>query len=93
MSAGYDGAGGVLELEFRGGRVYRYSGVPEGVYAWLLRTPNKGAYVQRMIADRYPYEAVAGRQDPAGPSQAGPSLLEALQASLDRTHAEGEDRG
>lgn len=81
ISAGYDDARQLLELEFRGGRVYRYHDVPRGVFDWLLRTPGKGAYVSRMIANRYPYTAL---DDDADGAQAEPtgSLEAALRASL-----------
>jgi len=80
ISAGYDERTHRLELEFAGGRVYRYREVPPGVFDWLLRTPSKGAYVARMIADRYPYEALP---DGDGDAQVQPGSLEdALRASL-----------
>lgn len=76
LSAGYDPATQTLELEFVGGRVYRYREVPEGVYAWLLRTPSKGAYVNRKIDGQYDYEEVRESE----PAQ---DLLAALRASVD----------
>jgi hypothetical protein len=75
ISAGYDPDTQLLELEFQGGRVYRYRGVPEGVYAFLLRTPSKGGYVSRIIDGQYPHEEVT----PPAPEQ---GLLGALRASL-----------
>lgn len=75
-SAGYDPVTQTLELEFVGGRVYRYRGVPEGVFAWLLRTPSKGAYVSRKIDGQYDHEEV--RELP--PAQ---DLIATLSASLD----------
>lgn len=91
VSAGYEADGGLLELEFKGGRLYRYRDVPSGVFEWLLRTPNKGAYVQRMIADRYAYEAVPVSDE--GVSEAEMSLLEALQASLAEADRQNPARG
>jgi hypothetical protein len=84
VSAGYDPHTRELELEFRGGRVYRYRDVPHGVYEFLLRTPNKGGYVNRMIDGHYPHEDVS----PAPPAQ---DLLEALTASLVSEPTEGRD--
>jgi hypothetical protein len=75
VSAGYDPQAKILELEFRNGRIYRYLGVPPGVYEFLLRTPSKGGYVNRMIDGHYPHEEVT----PAPPEQ---DLLGALHASL-----------
>jgi hypothetical protein len=77
-AAGYEGATRTLELEFRSGRVYRFADVPETVYEWLLRVPNKGIYVARSITGQYAYEDVT---DP--PTTDGPLDLAALlEASL-----------
>ena len=76
-SAGYDPATQTLEIEFSSGRVYEYTDVPESVYAWLLRTPGKGAYVSRMINGRYEYRDITVQK----PQQTLP-LEDALRASL-----------
>jgi hypothetical protein len=76
-SAGYDAETRTLELEFRSGRIYRFSGVPPATYEWLLRSPRKGGYIARMINARYPYEDVT----PA-PASATRDLSAALRASL-----------
>jgi len=57
-SAGYDAASSTLELEFNSGRIYQFENVPISVYQWLLRTPNKGSYVARMINPRYAYRDI-----------------------------------
>lgn len=75
VSAGYDPETQLLELEFHNGRVYRYRDVPPGVYQFLLRTPSKGGFVNRMIEGQYPYEEVA--ED--GPE---PDVAALLEASL-----------
>jgi hypothetical protein len=75
VSAGYEASSEELEIEFHGGRVYRYSQVPMGVYEFLVRTKNKGSYVNRMIHGRYPFREVT--EEP--PQQ---DLLAALTASL-----------
>jgi hypothetical protein len=75
LSAGYDSESQQLELEFRNGRVYRYSGVPQGVYDFLVRAPSKGGFVNRMIDGRYPH------QDVSAP-EVEQDVLAALQASL-----------
>ena len=77
VSAGYDPATHTLEIEFNSGRVYEYTDVPESVYAWLLRTPGKGAYVSRMINGHYVYRDITVQK----PQQALP-LEEALRLSL-----------
>lgn len=76
-SAGYDGQARVLEVEFTSGRIYRYTDVPSSVYEWLVRTPNKGAYLSRMVEGRYPYSEVI-EAPPAA------DLVEALRASIRR---------
>jgi hypothetical protein len=77
IAAGYDAETRTLELEFAGGRIYRYEAVPQGTYDWLLRAPSKGAYVARMISDRYEY------RDVTPPSEAvEQDLGEALRQSL-----------
>lgn len=58
VSAGYDAENQELEIEFRHGRLYRYRGVPPGVYQFLLRSPSKGGYVNRMIDGHYPHEEI-----------------------------------
>jgi lysyl-tRNA synthetase class 2 len=81
VSAGYDPDTCELELEFRGGRIYRYGAVPKGVYDFLLRTKHKGSYVSRMIVGRYSHEDVS----PAAEEQ---DVLSALRASLERAQSE-----
>jgi hypothetical protein len=51
-SIGYES--GTLEIAFKRGGVYRYSGVPEHVYRDLLSAPSKGAYFGKYIRNRYP---------------------------------------
>jgi KTSC domain len=58
VSAGYDEVTRVLEIEFTSGRIYQFEEVPRGVFDWLLRTPNKGSYVARMINNSYRYRDV-----------------------------------
>jgi lysyl-tRNA synthetase, class II len=45
-----------LDLEFRGGRVYRYFTVPRAVAEGLQGAASKGAYFNRSIKDRFPYQ-------------------------------------
>jgi hypothetical protein len=75
VSAGYDPATRTLELEFASGRVYRYYEVPQGTYDWLLRAHSKGAFVARMINERYSFRDVT-------PAPAEQDLDQALRASL-----------
>jgi hypothetical protein len=84
VSAGYDAAAQILELEFHNGRVYRYRQVPPGVFDFLLRTASKGSFVNRMIDGRYSYEEVS---EPAQEVD----VVSLLEASL-RAH-EGKNEG
>jgi hypothetical protein len=80
LSAGYNLATEELELEFRSGHVYRYENVPAAVYAWLLRTENKGGYVRRMITGHYVERPVFAASEERG----AVSLEDALRASIER---------
>ena len=51
-SVGYES--GTLEIEFRSGGGYKYTGVPEHIYRALLSAPSKGSYFAEHIRDRYP---------------------------------------
>ena len=55
----YNAAGQVLWLEFRSHVVYCYFGVPAAVHHALLEADSKGAYFNRYIRDRFPYQRVA----------------------------------
>lgn len=76
-TVGYDEATGELELEFRSGRVYGYSGVPASLHAWLLRTSNKAIFVAHHLSGRY-----GERSLPESGATVQP-LEQALRASLD----------
>jgi KTSC domain len=80
-SAGYDAEQQRLELEFSSGGVYEYFDVPESVYDWLLRVPNKGRYVTKMISNRYRFR-VRGTDAPAEHTSAPSNLAEQLQRSV-----------
>lgn len=76
-TVGYDPDARELEIEFHSGQVYVYAEVPQSVYDWLLRAPNKGIYVTRQITGRYPERALAH------PVATAPDALEqALRDSL-----------
>ena len=53
----------VLEIEFKGGRVAHYLGVPPDVYEALVRAPSPGAYFNREVRGQYEYREVADRGD------------------------------
>jgi hypothetical protein len=46
-------------FEFRSHAVYCYFGVPTAVHQALLDADSKGAYFNRYIRDRFPYQRVA----------------------------------
>ena len=74
----YDGEAQTLYVHFGSSRTYRYFGVPASVYAWLLRAPSKGKFVNRLVKDRYRYE----RLDAGSSQEADADLLALLQKSL-----------
>ena len=52
-SVGYDTETMTLEIEFHGGRIYQYSGVPESEYDALMNAPSKGSYFAHNIQNIY----------------------------------------
>jgi hypothetical protein len=58
-SASYDGRHARLELEFRDGTRYLYSGVAPNVYRELLGATSKGSFFNRYIRNRFPYAKMA----------------------------------
>lgn len=51
-----------LQLEFRNGLAYEYSGVPVLLYEQLLSASSKGAFVSRFIRGRFPYRRIPSPQ-------------------------------
>jgi hypothetical protein len=58
-SVGYDEDSRTLELEFDGGAVYDYSGVPPEEVLALLEAESHGRYFDDHIRGPYPYRRVA----------------------------------
>lgn len=58
VSVGYDKPTKTLEIEFRAGRVYRYSGVHANTARGLLVASSKGKYVWKNVRDRYAFVRV-----------------------------------
>ena len=52
-------ANGDLDITYRGGRLYRYSGVGVEVYKSILAAPSKGQYVTAFVAYSYAYERLS----------------------------------
>lgn len=57
-SVGYDAETQTLEVEFKGGAVYHYAGVPAGVYVELLGAASVGGYLARAVKGVYPASRV-----------------------------------
>ena len=57
-SVGYDPQRHVLEVEFLGGAVYQYYGVPEQVYRGLMSARSHGTYFSAYIRTSYQYSQV-----------------------------------
>ena len=55
-TVGYDHATQLLRLQFHSHAVYDYPGVPVDVYESLLSAPSKGAYFNRNIRGRFPFQ-------------------------------------
>ncbi|WP_305097884.1 KTSC domain-containing protein [Croceibacterium aestuarii] len=49
-----------LDVEFVGGRTYRYHAVPEPVARGLAGARSKGGYFNRYLRDRYAFEHLRG---------------------------------
>lgn len=54
-SAGYEPERRTLDIEFTSGAVYRYSGVPPGVYQTLISADSHGRYFTAAIRGKYRY--------------------------------------
>jgi lysyl-tRNA synthetase class 2 len=48
-----------LDLEFCSGAIYRYFTVPRAIVDGLRTADSKGAYFNRFIKDRFPYQRLA----------------------------------
>jgi hypothetical protein len=59
LSAGYDDAHAVLEIEFVTGTVYRYHAVPRREWTGLMEAVSKGRYFDAHIRDKYPMKRVS----------------------------------
>lgn len=54
-AVGYEPEIRILEVEFHGGGLYQYSGVPESVYKGLMQAASKGSYFHHHVKDKYPF--------------------------------------
>jgi len=58
VSLGYDEGAQVLEVEFVGGRVYRYAPVPRREFEDLMAAESKGLYFNLHVRDHYVFAEV-----------------------------------
>ena len=58
VSVGYDGDEQILEVEFNGGSVYQYFGVPEDMYQRLMTAESVGRHLGRHIKGVFRCERV-----------------------------------
>ena len=61
-SVGYDRATATLEIEFRGGALYRYGGVPHPIYRELMSADSKGRYFVQHIRGKFAFERVSEKK-------------------------------
>jgi len=57
-SVGYNPWTGVLEIEFHGGRVYQYFGVPLAVYLGLMGADSHGKFFHSCIRNSFQFRRV-----------------------------------
>ncbi|RVU43161.1 KTSC domain-containing protein [Lujinxingia sediminis] len=58
VSVGYSESEMILEVEFHGGSVYQYYGVPEFVYEEMMTAPSKGKFLAAQIKNQYAFSRV-----------------------------------
>ena len=57
-SIGYDHGTSTLEVEFKGGTIYAYGGVPAAIHAAMMRADSHGKYLNAEVKDRFPCRRV-----------------------------------
>jgi hypothetical protein len=63
-SAGYDPALRRLEIQFLSGERYLYFQVPSHIYQQLIRAESKGAWFNRNIRNRFPFQRLSPSSTP-----------------------------
>src|ERR1700687_1411309 len=75
-SVAYDHLRAILQVQFRDGSIYHYSGVPKQIFLDLLRDNSKGAYFTHHIRSLFPHAllraATPARRDGSDPSDGDP---------------------
>ncbi len=57
-SIGWDSATQTLQVLFKSGALYAYSGVPRSTFEAFLSAPSKGAYFAKVVKDQFPTRRV-----------------------------------
>ena len=86
-SAGYHPKSKVLEVEFRSGAVYRFSGVPGDVTAELRRAESPGSLFHERIKGAFPHKRVSG---PTGDSTNRQRIIARTKARQKRRQVQRE---
>lgn len=58
-SVGYDSQAAILEIEFNGGSVYQYYGVPVAIYQGLMSAASHGKFFHACVRDAYRYVRIS----------------------------------
>ena len=56
VAYGFDPEKKCLEIQFKGGGTYRYSGVPLSAFDGLKASESVGSYLNQNIKGKYPFE-------------------------------------
>jgi lysyl-tRNA synthetase, class II len=64
----YDQPHQLLLVEFRGGAIYCYFGVPLTVHLGLLAAPSKGAYFNRFVRAQFSFTRLTTANQNASPT-------------------------
>lgn len=57
-SIGYDPTSETLEVEFRSGELYQYTGVPAVAYQGIMKAESHSKYLNAHIKGRFPYRHI-----------------------------------
>lgn len=55
QAIGYDADSQTLEVEFKTGPMYHYTGVPRSEYEAMMAADSKGTFLNTNIKGRYPF--------------------------------------
>jgi hypothetical protein len=69
-AATYQDQSALLELEFRSGAIYHYSGVPAQTYQQLLRAQSQGGFFNRHIRNHFNHAKIDHAHSGAIPDSA-----------------------